>query len=696
MIPFFRLIVSAAVVFLAYPAPPCISGAPDRGAAVVIASTEMLNLCPGMSYLEDGAGLMKLEEVSADRRPWTSVRGESVNFGYTSSTYWFRFAVDNRSGREFPCYLEISYPLLDYLDLYIPEPDGSFSLKRAGDRYPFRMRDVKDRNFLFTLDLRPGVSTFYLRVSTGSSLNFEPVIWSPLGYINRMNTELPLTWIYYGLLLVMAIYNLFLFVSIRERSYIYYALFIFSWILFQFTLLGYSFQYLWPDWIWWANNSLPFFMCVTMALVVKYGQSYVDAPRNYPFHNRLLVYAGLAPLLFLAALSLSIDYALAIRISTAFTMVFTVGFYSLVLYLAFKKDRQAMFIAIGFAFLCVGLVLYVLKSFGVLPSTLLTRHFIQVGISAMVILFSLGMADKINFMKNQLEDLNVNLEKKVLQRTDELNAANEELEAMNENLVALNEELESAQGMMNRDMAMAVNVQKKFFPEIPPGTSDWEVAFHFRPRSGISGDLYDFYVANESLEGISLFDVSGHGISSGLITMIAKTILFRSFNEGRETGLNEVIKKFNTDLIKEIGRVGNYLTGIMLRFSGSSVEYVNAGHPDLLARSKATGDVRLVGDPERDAKGHFLGLEVMDKDFGIITFSAEKGDSVLLFSDCLMECAGGCGGEFGLERIMDSFRRAPEQSAHGQLEFILREFYAFTEKDVLSDDLTVILAKKIS
>jgi sigma-B regulation protein RsbU (phosphoserine phosphatase) len=78
-------------------------------------------------------------------------------------------------------------------------------------------------------------------------------------------------------------------------------------------------------------------------------------------------------------------------------------------------------------------------------------------------------------------------------------------------------------------MDMASNVQATLFPPTPPEVNGWDIAFVFRPMAGVSGDMYDFYTEGDTLNGVALFDVSGHGIASGLITMIARTVFQRNF-----------------------------------------------------------------------------------------------------------------------------------------------------------------------
>ena len=144
-----------------------------------------------------------------------------------------------------------------------------------------------------------------------------------------------------------------------------------------------------------------------------------------------------------------------------------------------------------------------------------------------------------------------------------------------------NTELKLAQNEAKRDMRMAINVQTSFLPAAPPQSDEWEIAYLFKPMVGVSGDFYDFYIMNDKLAGLGIFDVSGHGIASALVTMIAKSVIYSCFVDGYKDDLSDVINNANDRLQSEIGNVGNFITGIILRFNDNMVEYVNAGHNDI-------------------------------------------------------------------------------------------------------------------
>ena len=69
-----------------------------------------------------------------------------------SPRYWVRFEVRNETDAALPWLLELAYPHLDYVDLYLPRAQGGFEVRRTGDHLPFAQRDLEYRNFVFELE----------------------------------------------------------------------------------------------------------------------------------------------------------------------------------------------------------------------------------------------------------------------------------------------------------------------------------------------------------------------------------------------------------------------------------------------------------------------------------------------------------------------------------------------------------------
>lgn len=307
-----------------------------------------------------------------------------------------------------------------------------------------------------------------------------------------------------------------------------------------------------------------------------------------------------------------------------------------------------------------------------------------------------SMAISINnsVMYQKLSDLKDKLEEKVSMRTEELLKAMEGLETANMELTSTNEELKETRRIAEIDMMMAVHVQKSIFPEIPSDSTGWDIAATFMPMSMVSGDFYDFYQENNELKGMILLDVSGHGIASGLITMIARSVFYRNFFLHKDLKLGQVAEYANKELIGEITNTDKFLTGIMLRFEDDFVEYVNAGHPDIMFRKKESDHVKIINPQDMNFKGSILGVAQMDYPYKSIKFKVESGDIFALFSDGILEGTGHGNSRFGVNGIANAILQAGNGSASEVIDKIMKDFRAFTGTDKLTDDLTVIVIKR--
>ncbi|HTU57583.1 MAG TPA: 7TM diverse intracellular signaling domain-containing protein, partial [Polyangiales bacterium] len=216
----------------------------------------------------------------------------------------------------------------------------------------------------------------------------------------------------YGILLVMATYNLFLFFFLRQREYLYYVLYNFSLLLFQFTIHGHTFQYLLPNQIWLANNLIPFFIGMNFVWTILFFQVYLDLEANFPRVNRALRTANYA-FVALSLLGLCGFYSLSIRLLIVCTLATTFVSPLVTIALVRQGMRQAQLYMLAWAALIAGVVAYVLRTLGVLPSNWLSEWGIQIGASLEVVLLSLALADRINGMRSNLTTLNTQLSQNV-------------------------------------------------------------------------------------------------------------------------------------------------------------------------------------------------------------------------------------------------------------------------------------------
>jgi len=276
-----------------------------------------------------------------------------------------------------------------------------------------------------------------------------------------------------------------------------------------------------------------------------------------------------------------------------------------------------------------------------------------------------------------------------------LQSAKRELEIANLGLKDLNSSLKREQSMAEIEMELAHDIQAALFPNRPPVVKDWDIAFTSRPRSGVSGDFYDFYTAGDTLEGLSLFDVSGHGVAPALVTILSKPVLFRNFKKLSSGKTAGIIDSANSDLMEQLEDINTYITGILLRMRDNYIEYVNAGHPDILLLRNSSGSVKVVTDPHCRFKGKPLGITSHKSQYCSLRFSVSYGDSILMFTDGLTEGRNSIGLPFGRERVEIAFAESYGMNASATIEHIMKRFNEFTEGETPSDDITIIAARRI-
>ncbi|HNW28331.1 MAG TPA: 7TM diverse intracellular signaling domain-containing protein [Spirochaetota bacterium] len=385
----------------------------SAGTVVVDRGFRNISLGPHIEYLRDPACILNIDDIrggsqldrSGQPLRWLKSRKDSLGFGFSTAAYWVRFRVRNNSNGAIECYLNQNYALISHIDCYVD--DGiALTHMMTGHSYRFAQRPMNYRTFVFPITVKPrGDVTCYLRFRTDSALIVDLDLYSP-GVFNFMHDqESAFLWMFYGILLVMLLYHLILFFSMRDIGYLYYMMSIAAMLFLAMGLNGISYQHLWPENPWWERYNNPVMIGLTYAFFLQFGRYYIDLKKQMPRADiavRILIVLGLA-----AGLSTLIiqNYRFSIVTTTAITLISMVySLYLLVILTFIKKSRTARSFLIAVGILILGVILYILKTYGLIPENLVTSYSMQAGWVAMVILLSLGLADRMNMMRHQVEE----------------------------------------------------------------------------------------------------------------------------------------------------------------------------------------------------------------------------------------------------------------------------------------------------
>ena len=188
-----------------------------------------------------------------------------------------------------------------------------------------------------------------------------------------------------------------------------FSIYLLFFLLYDATMNGFTFQYLWPGSTWLANNILPFFMMQSIAWVSLFCSFYVESRRKYPRIFWIVTSTVTVPLMLLSLIIFTGNTTINVRVGALGSMAGIVIISVTGWILLFKKSREAMVLMVAFIAVIIGIVLAGLKTSGMLPPMFITNWGAQVGMVMLILILSLGLAQKVNAMRKDVMKLNVGL-----------------------------------------------------------------------------------------------------------------------------------------------------------------------------------------------------------------------------------------------------------------------------------------------
>jgi diguanylate cyclase (GGDEF)-like protein len=358
---------------------------------------------PHVEVLEDPSHALTIETARAAGAGFVQHGNAAANFGYSYSAWWLRFRLPADVTEPGDWLLEIAFPSLDRIDLYLPGrlPAGGVAwvAKHAGDAKPWGTREVKHRNHVFRLV--PDIAReewVYLRVQSHSVVTVPLQLRHRLEFSYAERDSQLAYGLFYGLVFALFLYNLMLCFTLRDRTYAWYVLYVAAFGLSLFVFDGFAFQYLWPDDIWWANHALGTGLCLTLAFGALFSRRFLDVPRLGSLLNRL--FSGAAGLGFLGAFLAATGFVMTYGTIMRTLSVVATAMAALSLYVAVREllrgYRPARFFLLAWSALLVFIALGALRNYALVPTHFLTVNGLHIGLAMDVLLLSFALADRIN------------------------------------------------------------------------------------------------------------------------------------------------------------------------------------------------------------------------------------------------------------------------------------------------------------
>ncbi len=622
--------------------------------AVEIDKEDRVFLGPYLEYLEDSGRQWSIDQVSSPEFSplFKALPNDTATMGTLKSTYWFRFTVEPAHHHETGWQnwnLEVGYPSLEQVELYVPgKKKGEWQVKKAGELIPFDQREIWHRNiiFRFTLPHKKPV-TCYMRVDVEKVMIFPLFLWSQEAFGRKTYIEQYVHGLYFGIMFVMIFYNLFLLLSLKDKSYLYYIIYILSSTFFQIAYTGFGFDFLWSASPEWNSRANIFFVFLAGFWALKFCSSYLETDKNTPrLHmafNVLMIISGIS-----MGLTFLLDRTPATILSNivpflAVALVIPTGIICLR-----QGYRPARYYLIAWGVFLVGVILFIMKNLKVLPGNIITIYGAQFGSALEVVFFSLGLADRINIL-------------------------NEEREKVRSQLIEVQKELD-----------IAKRIQLSILPSHIPYVKGLKIVAHYVPAHSVGGDYYDYHVLGKNRIGLIIADASGHGLPAALIASMAKVAFSQQMAGGEEPA--RVISGLNDTLIGKLGR--QFITASYACFDMErrQLKNANAGHLPMILIKRNGGEIA-----EYNPSGVALGISP-NKIYRDLELTLEEGDRVIFYTDGVIESRNAAGELYGEERFFAFIR----QFLHHEPEVLIRNLmerltHWSGREETFEDDLTVII-----
>lgn len=239
---------------------------------------------------------------------------------------------------------------------------------------------------------------------------------------------------------------------------------------------------------------------------------------------------------------------------------------------------------------------------------------------------------------------------------------------------------------LERDLAMAREVQLRLLPPAKPQHKRAEFAARFLPARTIGGDLYDFLPYDANRSAIALGDVSGKAAAAALYAALVSGIM-RSV-ASQQLSPSEMLKALN-DALQERRLDSQYVTMLFGVWNDENLtlQIANGGSVQpLFCRGEEIETVRAEGFP--------LGMfpNATWEEFSI---AMQPSDSMVFFSDGIVDAQNGAGEMFGTDRLIATVKKHRNKSASKLAESILTDVGRFQGKRDRFDDETVVVLRVI-
>lgn len=435
-----------------------------------------------LDHFVDTANTVSFEKVSAESSAGLFQKMPSYqNKDFIPGvSYWIRIPIHQRQDPRKSWLLEFYDQTIDHIEAYVPEGPG-YTRRIMGDHYPFTQRTYQHKNFEVPLAMGKDTTlVYYFRIRSHEFADIRIAFRSERRFISYALNEYFLYGTFYGMILIIALYNFLVYLAIREIKNLYYIFYILSVAFYAMSLDGIAFQYLWPDHPEWNDYAVGVTLYSVILWALIFTRRFLSTRAKSPhLDNWLRGMIVIRTLVFLVELFFFPEFfAFRVIEIVPLSLIFYTG-----LKIWMRGYRPARFFVIAYGLLLSGFFLRSLVYFNWLSMTTLSHYSLHLSFVVEMLFLTFALGDRIRILKAnrdralkrmilqnelnmQLKDkVNRELEEKVKERTVALGQKNRELEESNRKLVVQWHEINQINSLLDLDNWKLKNRVKEVLEE---------------------------------------------------------------------------------------------------------------------------------------------------------------------------------------------------------------------------------------
>ncbi|MCG6153992.1 SpoIIE family protein phosphatase [Leptospira bandrabouensis] len=530
-----------------------------------------------------------LEEVLSENVVWSKAHEMKYHFGYWKPSVWVKFEITNAKEERKDYILELESPWVD--EVLIGWLSKGKIIKRTfNGSSSFSEREIPHRSPIYKLTLEPfETRTIYAYIKNSGILNAPFRIWEINSFFDRIERDYIANGVYFGIIFALLLYNLLIYISVREKAYIYYCFYLATLMINYLLLGGFFKQLLVPDLELSIKPYLYVSVNLSLMFVGLYSLTFLDLKKINPLLDRVILLSVVC-FAFMALLSFLLPYnwmevSFIYSFPYMFLVLMSAGAYS---YL--KGVKSSSFFLLAWFTLFIGVIFDSLTKAALIPFSTFGRYGVQIGTAFEVILFSLALGRRLRFL-------------------------------LEENLISKNELT-----TIKKDLETARKIQMRILPNKLPQNLKLTMEVSYLPLYDIGGDFYDFFEFSDGF-GLVIADVTGHGVSAALDSSTVK-IAFRNAKEYKESP-SELVAAMNRFLCTSLHARFVTVAYFYLDLVKMKLHFSSAGSPPFLI-------IRNREIESFECPGLLLGVR-SNFEYEEKIVPLQEGDRLVIFTDGLYE-----------------------------------------------------------